>query len=302
MKTKVLLIAATLCLSVITAPAHATGGKTLVIIDTGINTNLPWVKSAVVEEACFIEFGRCPNGQTSMVGPGAAHLDPALVRDRALSHGTQMASVAVATNPNVKIVFVRVTGMTNGFANTYTTRVVATALNWVSANAQRLNVGAVSVSVGRTYTEATCPIEAALQTAITGLASANIPTVIAAGNNANQTRVNYPACIPEAIAVGATDTPYTKSNIQGIVQPIMFISNGSTDVDLYSLGRYTTTDINGVQAVTLGTSGATVSVATKLARSLSDGSSLSTVMGRVNSSLMKAYRSTTNFVVKYWQG
>ena len=302
MKTKVLLIAAALGLSVIAAPAHAASEKTLVIIDTGINTNLPWAKAAVIEEACFIEYGKCANGQASMFGPGAAHIDPALVKDKALSHGTQMASVAVTTNPNVKIVFIRITGITNGYANTYTTRGVTTALEWVAANAQRLNVGAVSISLGRKYTEASCPTAAdpKLEPTIIGLAAANIPTVIAVGNNANQTKVNYPACIPAAIAVGATDTSYTKPNIVGIVQPIMTISNGAADVDLYALGRYTTTDINGTKAITLGTSGATVSVATRLAKSLSDGSSLSTVMSEVNSSLTKAYRSTANFVVKFW--
>jgi hypothetical protein len=303
MKTKVFLIAAALGLSLLATPAHATGAKTLVIIDSGINTNLDWAKAAIVEEACFIEFGRCPNGQASMVGPGAAHLDPALVRDRALSHGTQMASVAVATNPNVKIVFVRIVGMSaRGFANSYTTRGLATAMDWVVANSQRLNVGAVSISLGRAYSEASCPIaaEPRLQSQIVSLASMNVPTVIASGNNSNQTKVNYPACIPEAIAVGATDRPYTVRQIQGIVYPIMLMSNGGPDLDLVTLGRHTVTDLNGVRSVSLGTSNANTVVATRLAQSLSDGSSLASVMEKVNGSLQNAYRTVTDFVKKYW--
>jgi hypothetical protein len=304
MKTKVLLIAAALGLSLLATPAHATGNKTLVIIDSGINTNLDWAKAAIVEEACFIEYGKCPNGQASMTGPGAAHLDPALVKDKALSHGTQMASVAVATNPNVKIVFVRIVGMSaKGFANSYTTRGLATAMDWVSANAQRLNVGAVSISLGRAYAEASCPIaaEPRLQSQIVGLASMNVATVIASGNNSNQTKVNYPACIPEAIAVGATDRPYTVKQVQGTVYPIMLISNGGPDLDLVALGRHTVTDVNGVKAVSLGTSNANTAVATRLAQSLSDGSTLASVMERVNGSLQNAYRTVTNFVKKFYQ-
>ena len=304
MKTKVLLIAAALGLSLLVTPAHAAGDKTLVIIDSGINTNLPWAKAAVVEEACFIEFGNCPNMLPSMSGPGAASLNPALIKDKAMSHGTQMASVAVAANPNVKIVAIRIVGLSaKGYATTYTTKAVTLALEWVAANADRLNVGAVSVSIGRAYKEAACPVSSdpQLQPLIVQLAARNIPTVISTGNNSNQTKINYPACIPEAIAVGATDTPYTIKEVAGTVYPIMLISNSSPELDLYALGRASTTDVHGNTVVTLGTSNATVLVATRLAQSLSDGSTLDTVMGKVNASLQTAYRTLTNFSLKFYQ-
>jgi len=300
MKTKVLLICAALGLALLSTPANAASDKTLVIIDSGINTNLDWAKSAVIEEACFIEYGLCPNGKSSMVGPGAATLDPKLVLDKAMSHGTQMASVAVTVNPNVKIVFVRVVGMSKGYANTYTTKALSLALDWVSANAARLNVGAVSVSFGRAYKEAACPIETKLQDQIIGLASVNVPVVVSTGNESNQKKINYPACIPQAIAVGATDTRYTVKNIQGWVYPIMLISNSSPELDLYAMGRWTATDINGVKAVSLGTSGATVSVATRLAQELSGGLAIGTVMDNVKASLQNAYRTVTVFEQKYW--
>lgn len=304
MKTKVLLIAAALGLSLLATPAHAAEAKTLVIIDSGINTQLPWAKAAVVEEACFIEYGMCPNKLSNMTGPGAAYLDPTLVKDKAMSHGTQMASVAVAANPNVKIVFVRIVGMSaKGYANTYTTKAVSQAMEWVVANAARLNVGAVSISIGRVYKEAACPVlaEPKLQSQIVGLAAINIPTVISVGNNSDQKKINYPACIPEAIAVGATDTPYSMQQVTGWVYPIMLISNSSADLDLYALGRAATTDVYGNTSVSLGTSNATVLVATRLAQSLSDGSTLDTVMGKVKASLQTAYRTLTNFELKFYQ-
>lgn len=304
MKTKVLLIAAALGLSLLTTPAHAAGDKTLVIIDSGINMQLPWAKAAVVDEACFIEYGMCPNKLSSMTGPGAAHLDPKLVVDKAMSHGTQMASVAVAANPNVKIVFIRVVGMSHkGYANTYTTKAISQAMAWVVENAARLNVGAVSISIGRVYKEAACPVlaEPKLKSQIAGLAATNIPTVISAGNNSNQKKINYPACIPEAIAVGATDTPYSMKEVTGWVYPIMLISNSGPDLDLYALGRAATTDVQGNTTVTLGTSNATVLVATRLAQSLSDGSTIDTVMGKVKASLQNAYRTLTNFELKFYQ-
>jgi hypothetical protein len=300
MKTKALLICAALGLALLSTPANAASDKTLVIIDSGINTNLDWAKSAVIEEACFIEYGLCPNGKSSMVGPGAATLDPKLVTDKAMSHGTQMASVAVTVNPDVKIVFVRVVGMSKGRATTYTTKALSLALDWVSANAARLNVGAVSVSFGRAYREAACPIETKLQDQIIGLASVNVPVVVSTGNGSDQKKVYYPACIPQAIAVGATDTRYTVKNIQGWVYPIMLISNSSPDLDLYAMGRWTVTDVTGTKAVSLGTSGATVSVATRLTKELSGGLAIGTVMDNVKASLQNAYRTVTVFEQKYW--
>jgi hypothetical protein len=129
----------------------------------------------------------------------------------------------------------------------------------------------------------------------------NVATVIASGNNSNKLKVNYPACIPEAIAVGATERPYTIKQIQGTVYPIMLISNGGPDLDLVALGRYTVTDLNGNKALSLGTSNANTAVATRLAQSLSDGSSLVSVMEKVNGSLQNAYRTVTDFVKKFYQ-
>lgn len=302
MKTKVIVLAAALGLGLLATPAQAAPAKTLVIIDTGINSNLDWVKNSLVEEACFIQYGLCPNGKSSMTGPGAASLNPSLIKDKTLSHGTEMASVAVAVDPSVKIVMIRIVGMSDkGYANSYNTQGIAVAMDWVIANAARLNVGAVSISLGRVYTEASCPIEQKLESQIKSLVATNIPTVIAAGNNSSQTKINYPACIPAAIAVGATDTPYTIKQVQGTVYPIMLISNSSADLDIYALGRYTTTDVNGVKSVTLGTSNSTVAVASKLAQMLSEGTTLSDTMVKVNGSLQKAYRSLTDVVTKYLQ-
>ena len=304
MKTKVLLVVAALGFALVATPASAAADKTLVIIDSGINKNLPWAANAVVEEACFIQYGKCPNGQASMTGPGAAHLDPLLVKDKALSHGTQMASVAVAVNPNVKIVFVRIVGMSDkGFANSYTTKPLAQALTWVNENAARLNVGAVSISLGRVYSEASCPVaaEPTLQPTIASLAAANIPTVIAAGNNYDANKINYPACIPDAIAVGATDTRYTVKNITGWVYPVMNLSNGGPDLDIYAHGRYFTSDVTGKVAVSLGTSNANTAVATRLAQSLSVGGTLADTMAKVQASFQNAYRTATQPLKFFFQ-
>lgn len=296
------LFIAVLVAAGLTPAAQAAAPKTLVIIDSGISAELPWVKEMLVEEACFIEFGRCPNGLSTMVGKGSSALPVATIKNKAMSHGTQMASVAYEIDPTTKLVMIRIVGMSDkGFANTYTTKAVTKALNWVNLNAERLNVGAVSVSVGRSYKQATCPIEPELQTQVRNLSAKDIPVIAATGNDSNKLKVHYPACVPEVIAIGATEPRYAMRGIQGWVYPIMLISNQGPDLDFYTLGRYTTTDVFGNQAVSLGTSSSTAAFATYLVKQFNLGISYADAMTTVRASLVNAYRTTTDFVQLHFE-
>lgn len=296
MKTKLLLILA-LAASLLAVPASANTQKTLVIIDSGVNTELDWVKSTLVEEVCIIEYGTCPNGQKFMNGPGAAHVRYQDVKDKAMHHGSQMYSVAVQVDPNVRVVFIRIVGMSaKGFANSYTMRSVQQAMDWVDSNAARLNVGAVSLSVGRSYTEVGCPIEASFQATVRKLTGAGIGVVASAGNGGNKLKVDYPACTPEVISVGATDVRYSMRGVSGWVTPVMPSSNGGQDLDLYAHGRWTTQDLTGRKLLTLGTSNAAVAVATKTAQSLSQGGTLASL----TQNLGKAYISLKEVVDKLY--
>ena len=303
MKNKIIVAAiATALLTGLTGPVSAAPEKTLVIIDSGINPQLDWVKNALVDEACFIEFGKCPNGQSSMTGPGAASLSPnGADKDRTFNHGTQMASVAVAVNPGVKIAAVRIVGMSDkGFANTYRTNVLIPALDWVIETSARLNVGAVSISLGRAYSEAACPVEAQLQSRIVTLKQNNVGVFIAAGNRSNPTKVDYPACIPEAIAVGATDIRYSQRGVTGWIYPVMPTSNGGPDLDLYTLGKHDTVTLNGRRILAVGTSAATVAAASKWTQSLSQGGTYDSLWSTIQGGFEKAYRSMKDVVQKQY--
>jgi hypothetical protein len=301
-KLSITLVLASLVAAGITPAAQAATPKTLVIIDSGISADLPWVKEMLIDEACFIEYGRCPNGLSTMSGKGAAALPVSLIKDKAMSHGTQMASVAYEIDPTTKLVMIRIAGMSDkGFINTYTTKAVTKALNWVNQNAERLNIGAVSISLGRSYKEATCPIESELQTQVRNLATRDIPVVAATGNGSNRLKVDYPACVPEVLAIGATDTRYTIRAIQGWVYPIMLISNQGPDLDFYTLGRYTTIDVFGQKAVSIGTSSSAAAFATYLVKQFNLGKSYTETMTTVRASLVNAYRNVTDFAQLHFQ-
>jgi hypothetical protein len=299
MSKKIMLLVVAISATLLpTQTASAVGEKTLVIIDSGINTDLPWAKSAVIDEACFVELHRCPNGFSQMVGAGAAKVTPAMTTASSFSHGTQMASVAVAINPNVKIVSIRVAGLTpRGVPTPYSGKAISWALDYVEANKARLNVGAVSISLGNSYRSTSCPIVGNLQTQITNLMASGIPVVIAVGNGGS-TKIDYPACIPQAIAVGATEERYAMKEVSGWVYPIMAISNHNSEVDYFVNGKYTVSDISDNKKVSFGTSNATVAFATYLTKRLSAGENLTDVMTSVNASLVNAYKTTTLFYPK----
>ena len=250
------LVGVALSLSLPT-PAHAVD-KSVVIIDSGVDTQ-GFLKSSIVDEACFIEYGKCPNGQSSMTGAGSSHISPATTTDRVFSHGSQMASVVLQKNPTVKIVPVRIIGMSSkGFANTYTTKSIIQALAWVDDNSERLGVSAVLVASGKSY-NGVCPIENDLRSRVISLSAKGIPVISSTGNTARN-QVDYPACTPEVISVGATDMPYKLQGF-GVIKPIAYYTNFGTDIDFFALGRYTSTKLDGTKDITDGTSNAAAAVA-----------------------------------------
>jgi hypothetical protein len=299
MSKKIMLLVVAISATLLpTQTASAVGEKTLVIIDSGINTDLAWAKNAVIDEACFVELHRCPNGFSQMVGAGAAKVTPAMTTASSFSHGTQMASVAVAINPNVKIVSIRVAGLTpRGVPTPYSGKAISWALDYVEANKARLNVGAVSISLGNSYRSTACPIVGNLQKQITNLMASGVAVAIAVGNGGS-TKIDYPACIPQAIAVGATEDRYAMKEVSGWVYPIMAISNHNSEVDYFVNGKYTVSDISDNKKVSFGTSNSTVAFATYLTKRLSAGENLTAVLASVNASLVNAYKTTTLFYPK----
>ena len=299
MSKKIMLLVVAISATLLpTQTASAVGEKTLVIIDSGINTDLPWAKNAVIDEACFVELHRCQNGFSQMTGAGSAKVTPAMTTASSFSHGTQMASVAVAINPNVKIVSIRVAGLTpRGVPTPYSGKAISWALDYVEANKARLNVGAVSISLGNSYRSTACPIVGNLQKQITDLMASGVAVAIAVGNGGS-TKIDYPACIPQAIAVGATEERYAMKEVSGWVYPIMAISNHNSEVDYFVNGKYTVSDISDNKKVSFGTSNSTVAFATYLTKRLSAGENLTAVLASVNASLVNAYKTTTLFYPK----
>mgnify|MGYP006921282674 CR=1 FL=1 len=180
---------------------------TLAILDTALDTSIPSIKAKLVHEVCILEWTTCPNGQSFMEGPGSSSLPFEAITKNNFDHGTQMASAAIAANPNMNIVFVRIIGQNINYDRQIAGEAtVYNALNWVYANKDKFNIQAVSMSQGHgnlmplpNY----CPSTPVTQQSIKNLLSVGIPTFLATGNNRNYKMIDWPSCIPESIAVGA---------------------------------------------------------------------------------------------------
>ncbi|GAA2264613.1 hypothetical protein GCM10010149_00770 [Nonomuraea roseoviolacea subsp. roseoviolacea] len=207
--------------------AHAQGfkgnGQAVAILDTGIDLDHPSFGGRVVEEACFsaVEEGvtsLCPNGQTSMVGPGAANA----VTDRCLAagvnlceHGTHVAGIAAGADgvaPEAKIVAIQVFSRVDDESvcgEPSCLLAYESSLRQAMEHVAELStpVAAVNLSLGGMLFDTSCDTSEEGQVfkpLVDALLARNIATVVAAGNEYYD-GVSFPACVSSAVAVGAND-------------------------------------------------------------------------------------------------
>jgi hypothetical protein len=113
------------------------------------------------------------------------------------------------TNPNVKIVFIRIIGQRENGAREYTNEAtVYNALQWVINNQSKFNIQSVAMaqgshSLGVAGTDY-CPKTPTTVEKVKSLNALGVGVFFPAGNNSDYKRVSWPSCIPETISMGAT--------------------------------------------------------------------------------------------------
>ena len=228
---------------------------TLAILDTGIDTSLPIFKDRIVTEVCILDRNACPNGKTFMEGTGAATIPSNLINLNGFDHGTLMAYIAANSNPDLKIVFVKIIGQNpSGSRQLAGESAVYNALQWVLDNKDRLNIQAVSMAqahhnllVGTDY----CPKTPITESKVKALVNAGIPVFFPAGNTRDYVRIDWPACLPDSISIGAT---------MPTQEIAIYTNNDSNLLDFFALGTMVAYGPNNVKTNVAGTS-ASVQVA-----------------------------------------
>jgi hypothetical protein len=160
-----------------------------------------------------------------------------------------MVSAALRTNPNLQIIFIRLVGSSNSGARlNVSPLVVAKALKWVSENKDRFKIAAVAMSQGHhnlSVLTRYCPTENTVESMIELLLQKEVPVFVPAGNSRDYERLDWPACIPSTISIGALD-----SNRQ-------IASYGNIDsklLDFFEIGDLKIKDFDGLDRAATGTS------------------------------------------------
>ena len=257
---KVIVILASIAMSVIAVqPVQAQDQKVLAIIDTAIDSSR---MTNVIHEVCFTYNNTCNNKAGYDEGKGAAKIN--YWKIKGALHGFSMAQVAVQADPNVKIVFIRISD--EKVYDTFSMirndgGSIARAIDWVSNNAAKFNIKAVSISQSRSnFPVGTCPSDSLFESSVSKLKLQNVPTFVATGNDSKKNHIGFPACVSGVYSVGATDANNNvikSSNINAKTSLLAFACfsfRGQACVE--------TVDYFGVSRPVVGTSTATVLAAT----------------------------------------
>lgn len=221
--------------------------ESIVIIDNAIDSTLPEFNGKLIYEVCRPVSGICPNGKTEQEGSGSATLPKNMIYagNTWSYHGTVMSLIALKTNPDAKIIFIRVGTISGGqISRTISDTALGTALDWVNKNRTQFNIVAVSSSLA-TDTNGTCPLNNAGNRNIVANTNALVANGVAvfypAGNNTRSKSVAFPACISSAFAVSGTNS-FSKDDGY-VVSPLV---TRSPDVEYYAVGAFNTVVRNAV--------------------------------------------------------
>ena len=216
-------------------------GRTVAVIDTGINRDHKMFEGVDIDEACFVreENGWCPNETPQQFGEGAA-----VARG---DHGTHVSAIAIGRLASVPITppidvrgvapaadLVAIQTFPEDGGGAFVSD-LARAMEWLAGEVEAGNLttlDAVNLSLGTPPVD-TCPTAASwssFRDAVNDLAVHGVLTIAAAGNDNERTRMGAPACIGDVFSVAnaRTDQPETLAPS----------SNVSADTDIAAPGTW----------------------------------------------------------------
>ncbi len=238
---KIIAIASALLLATSVTPAVANEKPTVVIIDSGFDSE----RLNPIKEVCILVTKSCNNGKVFDDSVGASDTNTQLMPSwkSEWDHGTKMADIVRQINPSANIILIRNAIVTSrGAVNIGGTREFELSLQWVKDNAKKYNISAVSFSRGSNAWVRTgkgCPIEVGIQSKIIDLQSLGIATVIAAGNNGDKVNVSYPGCIPEAVTISGIYSQNYTPKIWSSYRETRGTNSGSL-TDFFAMGNFNT--------------------------------------------------------------
>jgi subtilisin len=215
-------------------------GQTVAVLDTGVQSDHPWLAGKVVSEACFSYAGSCSGGATIKYGTGSAAPCTFVT---VCGHGTHVAHDAAGkygVARNAKIIALRVFSRSTQCTGGATVCALAApsdqlkALERVYQLRNTYRIAAVNISIGGGKSANYCDSPGDSYTDwLRTLQAVGIATIIATGNEAFTDGVDIPSCHASAIAAGGTSLDSNGSDA------MYYFSNSSPQIfNLLAPGEY----------------------------------------------------------------
>ncbi len=235
-------------------------GQIVVVFDSGIETDHPFIGGRVIDEACFSTENTgnyttsgdpysfkttCPNNKTRQYGTGAGVPCADLNGGNTCSHGTHVAGIATGGSssmngvaPASDIIAVQVMTYNENISGdecdvdelTCYRSFISDQLDamlWVLNHEQIDKIAAINMSLGGGAYASHCDDDVR-KGAIDQLKAHGVATVISSGNAELTNETGKPGCISSAITVGSVDNGTTD---------ISWFSNRSLMVDVVAPGN-----------------------------------------------------------------
>ncbi|MBT2738105.1 S8 family serine peptidase [Bacillus sp. ISL-7] len=206
-------------------------GKTVAILDTGVDKYHPFLRNKVVSEACYSSTGHCSGNARELTGPDSA-VDTE-------GHGTHVAGIAtgngtqfsgVAKNANIIAIKVLADDGSGSFSD------LLNGLERVYLLRNQYAISAVNLSLGGGRFYSSCDSTySSLKSMVDNLKSVGIATIAASGNEYYKNSISAPACISSVISVGATNNS----------DAVASFSNSSSYLDVLAPGNPVYSSIPG---------------------------------------------------------